>query len=156
MSLREATLGIGISIRKSARTGMVAHVNPIMDLMSMRAFTKLKVRKGLDGVKFTHWFPLYFGEKEKYEIEKDGGYDEASGEMLTSTQQVDTFERFETHFKKSFAFISNGNSNKGYNHESVYEIMPKLLMTHIVDLMKENRHVSMIAIRRLFNFIRIF
>jgi hypothetical protein len=56
-----------------------------MDLMSMRAFTKLNVRKGLDGVKFTHWFPLYFGEKEKYEIEKDGGYDEASGEMLKTT-----------------------------------------------------------------------
>ena len=34
--------------------------------------------------------------------------------------------------------------------------MPKLMMTHIVDMMKENRHVSIIAIRRLFNFIRIF
>ena len=34
--------------------------------------------------------------------------------------------------------------------------MPKLMMTHIVDMRKENRHVSIIAIRRLFNFIRIF
>ena len=73
-----------------------------------------------------------------------------------STKIVDTHERFERHFKKSFAFISNGNANKGYNHENVYEIMPKLVMTHIVDMMKENRHVSMIAIRRLFNFMRIF
>ena len=34
--------------------------------------------------------------------------------------------------------------------------MPKLLMTHILDMMKEKRHVSILAIRRLFNFIRIF
>jgi len=35
-------------------------------------------------------------------------------------------------------------------------IMLKLIGTHIVDMMKENRHVSIIAIRRVFNFIRLF
>jgi len=33
--------------------------------------------------------------------------------------------------------------------------MQKLIGTHIIDMMKENRHVSIIAIRRVFNFIRI-
>jgi hypothetical protein len=58
--------------------------------------------------------------------------------------------------KKSFAFISNGNANKGFNHENVHEFMPKLLMTHILDLMREDRHTSIVAIRRLFNFLRVF
>jgi hypothetical protein len=73
--LRENTLGIGISIRKSARTGKISHANSTMDLMSMRSFTKLKVRKSLEGVKFTHWFPLYFGETDTYKIESKE-YDE--------------------------------------------------------------------------------
>ena len=94
MPLKDATLGIGISIRKSVRTGLVSYVNPSMDLFSMRAFNKLKVRTSLDGVRFTHWFPLYFGENEKYEIENDEGYDEESGEMKTSIRIVDTAERF--------------------------------------------------------------
>jgi hypothetical protein len=38
----------------------------------------------------------------------------------------------------------------------VIEIMPKLMVTHILDMMKENRHASIIAIRRLMNFIRLF
>ena len=49
----------------------------------MRAYTKIKVRKGLDNTKFTHWFPLYFGEKEKYVIDEDIGYDEETGTMKT-------------------------------------------------------------------------
>jgi hypothetical protein len=44
MTLREATLGIGISIKKSPRTGEMMYVNPTLDLLSMRAFTKLRVR----------------------------------------------------------------------------------------------------------------
>ena len=35
-------------------------------------------------------------------------------------------------------------------------MMSKLIMTHIVDLTKENRHISIVALRRLINFIRLF
>lgn len=62
--VREHTLGIGISIKRSQRTGGVSYVNPTMDLMNMRAFTKMKIRKSLGGERFTHWLPLYFGEAE--------------------------------------------------------------------------------------------
>lgn len=34
--------------------------------------------------------------------------------------------------------------------------MVKLIGTHIVDLMKEEKHVSIVAIRRLLNFFRLF
>jgi hypothetical protein len=76
--------------------------------------------------------------------------------MVTSKKEIDTKERFERHLIQSFAFISNGSKHKGFTYENVLEFMPRLLMTHVVDLMKENRHISIIAIRRLFNFIRIF
>ena len=54
-----------------------------MDLMSMRAFTKLKVRKALMGERFTHWFPLYFGETEKYTNEIQS-YDHKTEAMVTT------------------------------------------------------------------------
>lgn len=54
------------------------------------------------------------------------------------------------------SFISNGSIKKKYTTTCVLEIMPKLIMTHIADMMKENRHISIVAIRRLMNFIRIF
>jgi hypothetical protein len=54
------------------------------------------------------------------------------------------------------SYIANGAVKKGYTYENVIEIMPKLMVTHIIDMMKENRHASIIAIRRLMNFIRLF
>lgn len=69
--LREATLGVGISLKKSVRTTEIKYVNPTMDLISMRAFTKLKIRKALEGEKFSHWLPLYFGENEEFSIESE-------------------------------------------------------------------------------------
>ena len=69
--LREHTLGIGISLKRNPRTGLVSYVNPTADLMSMRAFTKLKIRKSISGDRFSHWLPLYFGEDEVYETKRD-------------------------------------------------------------------------------------
>ena len=71
MPVKEGTLGIGISLKRSPRTGLVNFVNPTMDLMNMRAFTKMKVRKSLGGERFTHWLPLYFGESEHFEVERE-------------------------------------------------------------------------------------
>ena len=71
-------------------------------------------------------------------------------------QTIDTKERFEKLIQNSMSYIANGSTKKPYTHESVLEVMPKLIITHIVDMMKENRHASIIAIRRLINFIRLF
>jgi hypothetical protein len=71
-------------------------------------------------------------------------------------QSVDTKERFEKMFHNSMSFIANGTVSKGFTADNVLEIMPKLIHTHVCDMMKENRHTSIIAIRRLMNFIRIF
>ena len=116
MDLKEQTLGIGISLKKSPRTGLCMYVNPTMDLMSMRAFTKLNVRKGLAGERFSHFFPLYFGEKDIFDIESEN-YDHEEGQMVSTTKTVNMFERFETHINNSLSFISNGSSKKPFTHE---------------------------------------
>lgn len=38
----------------------------------------------------------------------------------------------------------------------ISELMPKLIITHVADLIQEMRHSSILAIRRLINFIRLF
>ena len=155
MPLKEGTLGIGISLKKSPRTGLCMYVNPTIDLMNMRSFTKLRVRKALAGEKFSHWLPLYFGEDEIFTIQSKN-YDHTTGEMVVSTQTVNTKERFETHITNTLSFLTNGSTKKPFTGEQAMTIMLKLIGTHIVDMMKENRHVSIIAIRRVFNFIRLF
>lgn len=38
----------------------------------------------------------------------------------------------------------------------VLEIMPKLIITHMVEMANEKKHMSIAAIRRLINYIRLF
>ena len=45
-------------------------ITPTLDLLSMRAFVKQKVRHSLSNEKFSHWLPLYFGEKEIIEVKR--------------------------------------------------------------------------------------
>lgn len=66
--LKDSTLGIGVSISRLPRTGEIRLITSTLDLLSMRAFVKHKCRHSLSNEKFTHWFPLYFGEKEKFTI----------------------------------------------------------------------------------------
>jgi len=65
--LPEVSLGIGVSLSRLPRTGEIRSVKPTLDLLSLRAFTKQKVRKSIANERFTHWLPLYFGEKETFE-----------------------------------------------------------------------------------------
>jgi len=114
--LRESTLGVGVSIKKSPRTGLCMYVNPTMDLMSMRAFMKMKVRKALEGERFSHWLPLYFGEKEVYTLESEN-YDHDEGQMVTSTRKIDTHERFMKLFEHSMSFLNTGSTKKIFDSE---------------------------------------
>ena len=38
----------------------------------------------------------------------------------------------------------------------ILEVMPKLIITHLVDMLQEKNHISITAIRRLVNFVRLF
>ena len=68
--LRDSTLGIGVSISRLPRTGEIRMISPTLDLLSMRAFIKQKVRHSLSNEKFTHWLPMYFGENDVFDSKK--------------------------------------------------------------------------------------
>lgn len=70
MRVKEATLGIGISITRLPRTGEIRMITPTLDLLSMRAFAKQKVRHSLSNEKFSHWLPLFFGERDVFEVKR--------------------------------------------------------------------------------------
>lgn len=38
----------------------------------------------------------------------------------------------------------------------ILQIIPKLIIAHVADLIEEFRHISILAIRRMLNFVRIF
>jgi len=38
----------------------------------------------------------------------------------------------------------------------VLEILPKLIITHMVEMANERKHISILALRRLINIIRLF
>jgi hypothetical protein len=58
--------------------------------------------------------------------------------------------------QKSLCFLTKKDTRKDMTPEMIIEVMPKLLTTHLVDMVSENTHISLVAIRRLWNFIRLF
>lgn len=68
LTLANASLGVGVSMSRLPRTGEIREIVPSLDLLCLRAFSKLKVRNSIDGKRFTHWLPLYFGETTKFTI----------------------------------------------------------------------------------------
>lgn len=186
MKLKETSLGIGVSISRLPRTGEIRMLTPTLDLLSMRAFTKQKVRHSLSNEKFSHWLPLYFGEKDIFEVkrsimvpappvpeeekldvvlvEKEGATAAQKKPLVAraksvSKQEIITInckERLIHLLKKSMAYISSGSTRKPFKPAMILEMLPKLIVTHVADLIQEVRHVSILAIRRLMNFIRLF
>ena len=69
-------------------------MKPTLDLLSLRAFTKQKVRRSIDGERFTHWLPLYFGESQPFDVTfmepKPGS---KKGEFVEKTRRIDPRER---------------------------------------------------------------
>jgi hypothetical protein len=58
--------------------------------------------------------------------------------------------------KKSMSFLTKKDTRKELTAEMIMEVMPKLLTTHLVEMVGDNTHISLVAIRRLVNFIRLF
>lgn len=65
--VKDSTLGVGVSISRLPRTGEIRLITPTVDLLSIKAFFKQRVRHSLSNEKFTHFLPLFFGEKDVFE-----------------------------------------------------------------------------------------
>ena len=132
LKVRDATLGIGVSLSRLPRTGEIRMVTPTLDLLSMRAFVKHKVRHSLSNEKFTHWLPLYFGEKDVYEVKRTV-MDQGKKELKTI--QIDCRERLLHLLKKSIGYICSGSTRKPFKSSMILEVIPKLIITHVADMM---------------------
>jgi len=72
------------------------------------------------------------------------------------TKTIDPRERLVSLLKHSLCFIAKGSTTKELTSDVVLEIMPKLIITHMVEMANERKHISILALRRLVNFIRLF
>ena len=133
LRLKDTTLGIGVSMSRLPRTGEIRNITPTLDLVSMRAFIKQKVRHSLSNEKFTHWLPLYFGESEVVEVKRSVYVPETKKHEQKSVT-INTKDRMLHLLKKSMSFISAGSTRKAFNPKMILEIFPKLIITHVADL----------------------
>lgn len=57
-------------------------------------------------------------------------------------ETIDTRERIVHLLKNSLSFITKKDTRKDFTPEMVIEVMPKLIITHLVDMVDEKKHIS--------------
>jgi len=156
VNLNDSSLGIGVSVSRLPRTGEIRSVTPCFDLLSLRAFQKMNLRQSISGEKFTHWLPLYFGEDGQFE-KKTQIFNEEKKEYENKVETIKPRERMIHLLKKSMCYLTKKDTRKPFTADMVVEVMPKLMTTALVDIVSgEKHHRSLVAIRRMFNFLRLF
>jgi ubiquitin-protein ligase/Ran GTPase-activating protein (RanGAP) involved in mRNA processing and transport len=74
----EDCLGFGLSFNRNFRHGSIQNVRTDCDLISLRAYSKEKLRIGVYGKQFTHWLPVYLdathGAKALYLAQRNLSY----------------------------------------------------------------------------------
>ncbi len=128
LTLEDTALGVGVSLTRVPRTGEIRSIETTLDLLSMKAYVKDSVRVSLSKQKFTHWFPLYLGVKP----ERTVFLAEHAISMLCE------------------------NSTRKFEPGMVLQVLPKLLVTLVVDIMQESTHTSIQALRVFVYFFRMF
>ncbi len=95
----------------------------------------------MDSEKFTHWLPLYFGEKDIWE-KKSQFFNEHTKQYENKVEKIDPRERMVHLLTKSICFITKKDTKKALTPEMIIEVMPKLIITHLVDMVDEKKHIS--------------
>ena len=124
---QENPLGLGISIAKIHRTGEIKGIVPRLDYISLKCFTKQKIRNDMAGDKFSHWFPIYFGTND---------------------------EQFFHLAKKAISLIQTGTT-KNFKPEMIFSVLPKFFIALITEINSENLINSSRSLRILIHIFRI-
>eukprot|EP00826_Nyctotherus_ovalis_P059993 TRINITY_DN838_c0_g2_i4.p1 TRINITY_DN838_c0_g2~~TRINITY_DN838_c0_g2_i4.p1 ORF type:complete len:1376 (-),score=453.51 TRINITY_DN838_c0_g2_i4:170-4297(-) len=128
LTIAETHLGVGLLISRLPRTGEIRAVEPTLDLISLKAFIKEQLRISLDNSKFTHWMPLYLGEKKPAVL------------YLA---------------RKALSMICKGSTRK-FEPKFILEVFPKMMVTLTVSMMQQKEHTSLKALRTFYSFYRLF
>ena len=126
-NFEENAIGLGISISKIPRTGEIKGITPRFDFIAFKTYTKERLRVSLNGEKFTHWFPLYFG------INK---------------------EKFLKGLTRSISMIAKGNTRE-FKADLILKVMPKFFNYICLNIISEKVHNSSRAIEILMYVYRI-
>ena len=117
----ENALGLGLTISRVPRTGLIKQASPCLDYISLKAFIKEGVRVSSTNEKFTHWLPLYFGANKDRTLHLA---------------------------KKAISMICTSHT-KRFKEELVLDVFPKILITLAFQMMDEKRHCSIRILRIL-------
>jgi len=52
-------LGLGLTVSRVARTGLISICTPALDFISLKSFVKHGIRKNSLNQRFSYWFPIY-------------------------------------------------------------------------------------------------
>ena len=122
-------IGLGVNISKIPRTGEINSIIPCFDFISLKAYSKERLRVSFEGRRFTHWFPLYFGEEDK----KD---------------------KFLNSATKAISMIVKGTT-KEFTPDLIAKVMYKFFGSCCLTIIKENVHNSSRALEILIYVYRI-
>ena len=128
-SFEKVPIGLGVNIFKNSRTAQINSIVPCFDFVSLKAFSRERLRVSFDGNRFSHWFPLYFGEEEK----KD---------------------KFLNTATKAISMIANGNT-KEFSPDLILKVMTKYFGSCIINIVTEKVHNSSRALEILIYIYRI-
>jgi hypothetical protein len=98
---------------------------------------------------------LYFGEKDIIEAHRKV-LDKEENKIVKKLVQINQKDRCIHLLEKALKFICSGSTRKPFKNGMILEVLPKIILTHVAEITQEFRHVSILAIKRLVNFVRLF
>lgn len=130
LNFKENQLGLGLFISKIPKTGLIKQAIIFEDYISIKAFIKQSINKTTKKEEFNHWLPLYFGKEEDH-------------------------EKFYFFLKRTLSMIMT-NSTKYFKPQFVLEVIPKIFINLVYQIMDRNKYVSISLIRIFTSLHSIF
>ena len=128
-SFTEDCLGFGVKFSKNLRTGKIKSINCALDFIGLKTFMNYDLRLSSMNERFTHWIPLYI----------DATHGKKCSHLI----------------ERAFSMICTG-STKNFEPKMVLDILPKLLSTMILEILKKKKHASVKALHGYCYFHRLF
>jgi len=133
VTFEDDTLGFGLNLEYYPNNGDLSNISPNLDLISENAFYFEKIRNGVWKQSFTHWLPLYLTSKHAKDLTR---HEQAIAEIVRNKALQ--------------------NTKLTFHPAMVLKVLPSLLNTMIVEIMKGKMHESEVALQGYLSFYHLF
>jgi len=133
VTFEEEMLGVGLNLEYYPNNGDLSNISPNLDLISENAFHFEKIRAGVWRQPFTHWLPLYLSARHAGNLER---HEQAIAEIARNK--------------------ALSNTKVVFHPPMVLKVLPSLLNTMIVEIMKGKTHESEVALQGYLSFYHLF